>query len=461
MANVLVNEKTLKAIADAVRAREGTSDLMKPGEIPDAVSRIPSGGNGADMSLPVRFFDYDGTLLYSFSLEELAGLERLPDLPFHEGLVCKGWNWSLEDLKATNREMNVAAQYVTDDGVTRFYVTLDEDMLEPQVSFGQSFSNGVKVDWGDGSELETAEGWNYNRITLTHRYQKAGEYVLRFLPQEDNMVTFMGSYSEGSYVFTAGKKSKEENMKYLSAVRKIEVGRNVKELASYCFCCFSRLETVTLEKTDGLFGNGIVKCCYGLKFLGIPDNLEAIPRYLCEQCISLKNVSVPNGIVTIPDNAFSECHSLEKITMPETVTSLGKFALNECLTMKELYLPGKVSAIGGSIFRKDWLLEGIRLTDGITEIPDNAFSGCHMLTELVIPAAVTAITKYAFENCKGMKRYYFLPVLPPKLSGATVFNGIPDDCKIYVPKGSLEAYQTADSWSNYASYMVEMEGDVL
>ena len=59
-----------------------------------------------------------------------------------------------------------------------------------------------------------------------------------------------------------------------------------------------------------------------------------------------------------------------------------------------------------------------------------------------------------------MKRYYFLPVLPPKLSGATVFNGIPEDCKIYVPKGSLEAYQTANSWSNYASYMVEMEGDV-
>ena len=138
MANVLVNGKTLKAIADAVRARGGTSDLMKPGEIPDAVSRIPSGGNGADMSLPVRFFDYDGTLLYSFSLEELAGLERLPDLPFHEGLVCTGWNWTLEDLKKTNREMNVAPQYVTDDGATRIYVSLDKDMLEPQVSFGQS-----------------------------------------------------------------------------------------------------------------------------------------------------------------------------------------------------------------------------------------------------------------------------------------------------------------------------------
>ena len=88
MANVLVNEKTLKAIADAVRARGDTSVLMKPGEIPEAVSRIPSGGSAADMFLPIRFFDYDGTLLYSFSLEELAGMEHLPDLPFHGGLVC-------------------------------------------------------------------------------------------------------------------------------------------------------------------------------------------------------------------------------------------------------------------------------------------------------------------------------------------------------------------------------------
>lgn len=64
MANVLVEEETLTAIADAVRAGGGTSALVKPGEIPDAVSRIPSGESTADMSMPVRFFDYEGTLLY-------------------------------------------------------------------------------------------------------------------------------------------------------------------------------------------------------------------------------------------------------------------------------------------------------------------------------------------------------------------------------------------------------------
>ena len=37
-------------------------------------------------------------------------------------------------------------------------------------------------------------------------------------------------------------------------------------------------------------GNGIVKCCYSLKFLGIWGGWGYIPRYLCEQCSSLKNV---------------------------------------------------------------------------------------------------------------------------------------------------------------------------
>lgn len=460
MANVLVEEETLTAIADAVRARGGTSELMKPSEIPDAVSRIPSGSSGADMSLPIRFFDYDGTLLHSFSLEELAEMEDLPDLPSHEKLICSGWNWTLEDLKATNREMNVVALYVTDDGATRFYVVLDEDMLEPQVSFGQTFYNGVEIDWGDGSQLETAAGGGYNRITLTHQYPEPGEYVIRFLPKENNMLSFFGGYNEGSYVFTAGKKSKEENMKYLSAVRKIEIGKKVYQLDSYCFCGMSKLESIVLAETKMPPGNGIVKCCYSLKFLGIWGGWGYIPRYLCEQCSSLKNVSIPNGIDALPDYAFSECYSLESITLPDSVMSVGKYALNECLVMKEVYLSPKVKTIAGSAFRNDRMLEHIILRSGLTEIAEYMFSGCCMLTELVIPDTVTLIDKYGFENCKGMKRYYFLSIWPPNLAQVNAFYGISEDCKIYVPKGMLSAYQTADYWSNYASYMAEMDGDV-
>ena len=44
---------------------------------------------------------------------------------------------------------------------------------------------------------------------------------------------------------------------------------------------------------------------------------------------------------------------------------------------------------------------------------------------------------------------------PPALSNTSAFDGIPDDCIIYVPQGSLEAYQTATNWATYASRMQE------
>ena len=460
MANVLVNEKTLKAIADAVRARGGTSALMKPGEIPDAVSRIPSGGSTADMSLPVRFFDYEGTLLYSFSLEELAGLERLPELPFHEGLVCTGWNWSLEDLKKTNREMNVAAQYVTDDGATKIYVSLDKDMLEPQVSFGQSEDHGVKVDWGDGSELETAEGWNYTKITLTHRYREPGEYVIRFLPQGENQVCFFGNYNAGSYLFSSGKSSVRENMKYLSAVRKIEAGSQIRELGDYCFCSFSRMESITMGNAVE-WGNGVVKECCSLKFLGLPEGKGMLPGYFCDGCVQLEHISVPNTIIRLWDYVFDKCTTLQEVTLPDGVTDIGRHVFESCCCITEMIPPKGLRKIGNGAFQGCRMLEKAVLPDGIAEVEDSLFSGCYTLTEIVIPKRVTTVSRYSFENCQCMKRYYFLPDSPPELTTTGTFLGLPKDCKFYVPKGRLDVYQTAENWSNYASYMVEMEGDVL
>ena len=68
---------------------------------------------------------------------------------------------------------------------------------------------------------------------------------------------------------------------------------------------------------------------------------------------------------------------------------------------------------------------------------------------------MTSIENYAFQACFGVKEYHLLPATPPTLSNTNAFNNIPDDCIIYVPAGSLEAYQTATNWSAYADQMQE------
>ena len=81
----------------------------------------------------IVFYDYDGSRVTGWSLEELASATALPALPSHDGLTCQGWNWTLTALKSANRNVNVGASYITDDGKTRIYVTLTSDLLSPML----------------------------------------------------------------------------------------------------------------------------------------------------------------------------------------------------------------------------------------------------------------------------------------------------------------------------------------
>ena len=53
-------------------------------------------GKGVDKG--VNFIDYDGTILYSYTPDEIASLKTLPRNPSHKGLTAQGWNWSLDDI---------------------------------------------------------------------------------------------------------------------------------------------------------------------------------------------------------------------------------------------------------------------------------------------------------------------------------------------------------------------------
>lgn len=72
----------------------------------------PVGGSSAPVSASdVTFYDYDGTVVASYTLAEAQALTALPDGPTHKGLTFQGWNWTLADINALTRPMNVSAMY--------------------------------------------------------------------------------------------------------------------------------------------------------------------------------------------------------------------------------------------------------------------------------------------------------------------------------------------------------------
>ena len=151
----------------------GTKTLLTSGKYcEDDISIAytkPSGGV-SQPSNDVNFIDYDGTIVASYSAADFANLSAMPDNPTHTGLTAQGWNWTLANAKAQvliSGGLDIGQMYVTSDGKTRLYITLfDNVKMSPTLYFNQSVSNGVLIDWGDGSTAETVSGTG--NLNVTH-----------------------------------------------------------------------------------------------------------------------------------------------------------------------------------------------------------------------------------------------------------------------------------------------------
>lgn len=123
----------------------------------DVIANLPIGGdtNQTAEKNDVTFYDYDGTIRYSYTAEEFLALTEMPPLPRQQGLICQEWNWSYEDAieyVAEYEVLDVGATYITDDGKTRLYIRIAaEGRMDVPLYLQQTVANGVTIDWGDGS----------------------------------------------------------------------------------------------------------------------------------------------------------------------------------------------------------------------------------------------------------------------------------------------------------------------
>lgn len=300
-------DSKLTQVADAIRTKGNTSaDLQFPSGFISAIQAIQTGTTpGAPGD--ITFYDYDGTIVTSWTLEELATKTALPDYPSHEGLICQGWNWSLADLKTTNRKMNVGAMYITDDGKTRIYIRLEEGRTSPML--GVCPNGTVTVDWGDGTTPDTLTGTNTTTVKWTpnHAYATPGEYVIK-LTVDGTMGLNSDSEDESySSILRYSSGSDTRNSVYQNSVQKIELGNGITGI-----------------------GNQAFRNCRSLASITIPSGVTSIEISAFYYCCPLASITIPDGVTSIGDSAFSECSSLASITIPNGVTSIKTYAFYYC-----------------------------------------------------------------------------------------------------------------------------------
>lgn len=430
----------LKSIADAIRSKKGTTDLINPQDFAEEIESLSSSSTSVVKS-DVNFYDYDGTLLYSYSKSDFLALQEMPELPTQSGLICQEWNYGLTDAQeyVTNYGvLDIGATYITSERTTRLYIRIvSPGRMTVPLYFMQTEDAGVSINWGDTMNSTTATGTG--SINVTHTYSKVGDYVITLRVFKGRLTL---GHNSSSYCIMGALD--DSGLVYRSMLVKVETGPST-DIGDFACCDCPNLEYVTLSNDVTYIGSNAfdsnlrlsaviipssISILYGATFrwcqsmtcVVMPRRMENIPSNLFGYCYSLESITLPENISEIKSYAFQYCTSLKSITFPPRASSVGSYAFQHCYSLESAGAKGisSIYTIGGYAFYKCYKLERIRLADGVTSVGDYAFYYCYNLESVEFPNSLTSIGSYAFVQCQSLVSL----ILPKRVTsiGASSFS---------------------------------------
>ena len=298
-----------------------------------------------------------------------------------------------------------------------------------------------------------------------------------------------------------------------SGLSSITIPNSVTSIGIYAFSYCSGLSSITIPNSVTSIGDGTFCYCSRLSSINIPNTVTSIGGYAFDRCSGLSSITIPNSVTSIDNNAFHGCSGLKNVTIedgieilslgynsysqgeglfydcPLTTLHLGRnlfYKIYESYygispfygksTLTEVTISSSVTRIGKYAFSGCSGLKKVTIEDGIETLSyqdKNIFSDCPLtalylgrnlscetasgyspfygkstLTEVYIGNSMTNIYKYAFESCSGLTTLYLLNPIPPNISNDFT-NKQYMELNVYVPQGSLSAYQVADVWKDF------------
>lgn len=458
-------------------------------------------GGGGESGKPVvekdvKFYDYDGTLLHSYTVEEAQALTELPEPPTHDGLTFQEWNYTLAEIKSHNRAVDVGATYITYDGKSRFYIKIEhEEAKTVTFRFTTFTGNKITINWGDGTDEKTFS----SSASATHTYDSVGEYVIEVDAERYLDLGYNSNACFGSPTFL---------------LQKVELGK-IREIGVKAFYQCRCLKSITIPKEaniNGFYDNPF-EICKSLNYVVVPRGITKLPLY----CFSESNIGgvslpatikqtdsyafykcdipkivLPDGVTTIGQYSFQNS-GLKSLTLPASVTTVGAYSLismieleefillgsptsfasplNGCTKLKKAMLPSNLTSVPGSMFMNCELLENVAIPQSVKTINNQAFYGCKMLESVNIPDGVSAIPNSAFHTCSSLVRVDVPPSVTsigtnafkacstlkvvdfsrhtsvPTLSGTNAFDSVASNLEIRVPAALYDQWIAATNWS--------------
>ena len=276
-----------------------------------------------DEEAALVLMDWEGTLLRSYTYDEVMALTELPnpsDLPNyayadHEWLAFQDWNWSLSGIKNYCSKYKYMSLYVE-----AFYNTSDSQ------NHFEYYNSRVSADYNAKTIKFNTSHFN------AYTYQKCN-FESVSLPNN--------FYELKNYTFSNN-----------NIIKSIGFPKSFTHFSGYCFNGNSSLKIISLPETFLSFGKDVINYQSGprltLKHINLPDGITTIEPYQFYSAVGLNKINIPDTVVTIDSRAF-QSSGLRFIWVPASVTSLKSqsFAYS---TILDVVIEGKPAAEYNNVF---------------------------------------------------------------------------------------------------------------
>ena len=261
MATRIIDDTKLQNIAVAIQNKDGGGQ-MTVDQMPTRIVEIPTGGSVEKKD--VNFYDWEGTLLFGYSVEEVQAMTSLPapdtspnyQSVDHNLLTFQEWTRNLTNIKTwvrnhSDQSLGVGAIYTTTDG-------------------------------------QNHDHWNNPRLTNAKSIymQKRG-------------VTSISSNAFSN----------------CTSLKAINIPDGVTSISYNAFYNCTSLKAINIPDGVTSIDTYAFQNCTSLTAINIPDGVTSIGSGTFQDCHSLTAINIPDGVTSIGTNAFYNCRELYDVVI--------------------------------------------------------------------------------------------------------------------------------------------------
>ncbi len=223
---------------------------------------------------------------------------------------------------------------------------------------------------------------------------------------------------------------------------------HITMIYNFCFAYCRELTSLKIPESVTTIAEYAFWNCENLQSVNIPEGITWIRACTFWGCSSLPSLVLPNSVVTIDAHAIRDCTNLQSVTIGNNLEEMGAYAFyNSGLLSVEL--PESLKSCGVRTFQDCSNLTSANIPNSITDVDIATFMDCTSLKTVILGVSVEVIHSYAFQNCTSLREVYSLNPEPPTCEFTSFSGASLNRTTVYVPKGSLDAYYAADTWSEF------------